>query len=145
VPVDLIEEPAVLVYSQAELARDADYFPWSARAILLKSSMQMIGHVRFHNRPDPDYLRDLAANAVEVGYVIFAAHRRQRYAEEALVALMTWARDSQGIGRIVASISPDNLTSLKLASKLGFRRIGEHVDAVDGIEHVYFRDASVGI
>jgi len=142
VPADLIEDPAVLAYSQAELARDADYFPWSARAILLKSSMQMIRHVRFHSRPDPDYLRDFVTNAVEVGYVIFAAHRRQRYAEEALVALMAWAQGSQGIARIVASISPDNVPSLKLAAKLGFRKIGEHLDAVDGIEHVFLRDAS---
>jgi RimJ/RimL family protein N-acetyltransferase len=107
--------------------------------------MQMIGHVRFHSRPDPDYLRDFAANAVEVGYEIFAAHRRQRYAEEALAGLTTWAQASQGIGGIVASISPDNLPSLKLAAKLGFRGIGEPVDPVDGIKHVYLRDASVGI
>ena len=38
----------------------------------------MVGHVRFHSRPDPDYLRPYAPNAVEFGYVVFTAYRRRR-------------------------------------------------------------------
>lgn len=142
VPSDLIEEPDVLRHAAARLAEDIDYLPWSARAILLRDSMQMVGHVRFHSRPDPDYLAPYARHAVEYGYVIFAAHQRRGYAEEALGGLMRWAKRTHGIGRFVVTIAPDNQPSTLLATKLGFRRIGEHVDPVDGIEYVYLLDLS---
>ena len=85
----------------------------------------MVGHVRFHSRPDPDYLRPYASNAVEFGYAVFAAYRRRRYAEEALAGLMQWAQEGHGVGRFVLTISPDNLPSRNLAAKFGFRKIGE--------------------
>jgi hypothetical protein len=50
VPVDLIREPAVLKFTDAQLAADPDYLPWSARAILLKETREMVGHLRFHTR-----------------------------------------------------------------------------------------------
>ena len=142
VPTDLIEDPAVLNYAQAALAADVGYLPWSARALVLKSSMQMVGHVRFHSRPDPDYLRPYAPDAVEFGYVVFTAYRRQRYAQEALTDVMQWAQQIHGVDRFVASVSPANLPSLNLISKLGFQKVGETVDPVDGIEHIYLRDAT---
>jgi ribosomal-protein-alanine N-acetyltransferase len=142
VPPDLMEEPDVLRHAAARLAEDIGYLPWSARAILLKATMHMVGHVRFHSRPDPDYLAPYARQAVEYGYVVFAAHRRRGYAEEALVGLMRWARQTHGVGRFVVTIAPDNRPSTELAAKLGFERIGEHVDPVDGIEYVYLLDLS---
>jgi RimJ/RimL family protein N-acetyltransferase len=104
--------------------------------------MQMVGHVRFHSRPDPDYLRPYAANAVELGYVVFAAHRRRRYAAEALAGVMRWAQEIHGIGRFVASVSPANLPSQNLIAKFGFQKVGGHLDALDGIEHVYLLDVN---
>ena len=142
VPADLLEEPDVLRYARARLAEDADYLPWSARAIVLKHSREMVGHVRFHSRPDPDYLRPYARGAVEFGYVVFAAHRRRGYAEEALTGLMDWARRVHGVGRFVASVSPANQPSTNLVAKLGFAKAGEYVDPIDGMEYVYLLDAS---
>jgi RimJ/RimL family protein N-acetyltransferase len=142
VPSDLIDEPDVLRYAEARLAEDIDYLPWSARAILLKESRRMVGHVRFHSRPDPDYLHPYARHAVEFGYVVFADCRRRGYAEEAVGGLMRWAGETHGVGRFVATIAPDNQPSIGLAAKLGFKRIGEHVDPVDGIEYVYLLDLS---
>jgi ribosomal-protein-alanine N-acetyltransferase len=67
VPTDLAEDPAVPNYAQAALAADPAYLAWSVRALIVKSTMQMVGHVRFHSRPDPNYLRPHAPNAVEFG------------------------------------------------------------------------------
>jgi [ribosomal protein S5]-alanine N-acetyltransferase len=78
--------------------------------------------------------------AVELGYVVFTAHWRRGYAEEALTGLMRWALQCHGVTLFVVSISPDNDPLTKLAGKLGFRRIGQHVDPVDGIEYVYLRE-----
>jgi RimJ/RimL family protein N-acetyltransferase len=140
VPVDLLEEPDVLRYAERRLAEDGEYVPWSARAILLKETMAMVGHVRFHSRPDADYLHPFARYAVEYGYAVFAAHRRRGYAEEALTALMRWAGRTHGIRRFIVTITPDNQPSTRLATKLGFDRVGEHIDPVDGIEYVYLLD-----
>ena len=137
VPLDLLREPAVLQHAGARLTEDANYLPWSARAIVLRDSMEMVGHVRFHSRPDPEYLQPYVRNAVEFGYVVYPAHRRCGYALEALTGAMRWARDIHHVRRFVASISPSNGPSLALIAKLGFHRISEHVDQEDGIEHIY--------
>lgn len=142
VPTDLMRELDVLRYAEQRLAEDIEYLPWSARAILLRKTMHMVGHVRFHTRPDADYLHPFARQAVEYGYEVFASCRRQGYAEEALTGLMQWAGRAHGIQRFIVTIAPDNVPSTRLAAKLGFERIGEHVDPVDGIEYVYLLDPS---
>ena len=55
---------------------------------------------------------------------------------------MHWALQTHGVGRFVVTIAAGNQPSTQLAAKLGFRRIGEHVDPVDGIEYVYLLDLS---
>ena len=140
VPVDLREAPTVLVYAKARLDEDPLYQPWSMRALVDKQTMAMVGHIRFHTRPDPDYLRPYAAQAVELGYEVFASHRRQRYASEAMQGVMQWARERHDVHRFIATVSPDNLPSLTLISRFDFRKIGEHMDPVDGLEGIYLRD-----
>jgi [ribosomal protein S5]-alanine N-acetyltransferase len=139
VPADLIREPAVLKFAMARLAEDPDYLPWSARAIILKDAREMIGHLRFHTPPDPDYLKPYARAAVEFGYVIFAAYRRLGYAFEAVIGAMDWAK-TRGVLRFVVTVSPDNAPSLALVDKAGFRRIGEHIDEEDGLELILLKE-----
>jgi RimJ/RimL family protein N-acetyltransferase len=142
VPIDLIQEPAVLKHADARLT-DPNYLPWSARAIILKESMEMVGHLRFHSRPDAEYLHPYVRNAVEFGYVVFPAHRRRGYALEAVTGAMCWAENEYGVRKFVASVSPRNVPSLVLIAKAGFRKIGEYVDDEDGVEHIYLRDRVV--
>ena len=140
VPAELLEQPAGLVYGKAQLDADPDYLPWSGRAMILAGSGAMVGHVRFHSRPDPEDLRRYARDAVELAYTVFEAHRRHGYASEAVGAAMDWAQDNFGIRRFVASVSPRNVASLGLVARLGFSRVGEQIDEVDGIEHVFMRE-----
>ena len=142
VSVDLADDPAVLRFALAQLAADPDYLPWSVRALILKESGGMVGHIRFHTRPDPDYLRPYAEKAVEFGYAVFSAHRRRGYAREAIDGAMRWAQDEHGIQRFIVTISPDNVASLRLADRFGFRKIGQHVDEVDGVEGIYLREVA---
>lgn len=79
---------------------------------------------------------------MEFGFTVFAPHRRKGYAREASQALMDWAHSEHGVKDFVLTISPDNLPSQRLAAELGFSRIGEHVDEVDGIEHILARTVS---
>jgi len=140
VPADLVEGPTVMVFAKARLDEDPLYQPWSMRALIDKQTMAMVGHIRFHTRPDPDYLRPYATQAVEFGYEVFPDHRRQRYASEAVQALMQWAGERHDVRRFIVTVSPDNLPSLGLIAKFDFRRIGEHVDPVDGVEGIFLCD-----
>ena len=124
-----------------DLGADPDYLPWSLRVMALKPGLRFAGHFNFHTKPGADYLKDLAPGAVEMGYFVLPELRRQGLAEEAALGMMDWAARSHGVGRFVVSISPDNAPSVAMARKLGFARIGSHIDEEDGYEDILARDA----
>jgi len=122
-----------------DLADDPAYLPWSLRAIALKPSLAFVGHFNFHGKPGADCLEELAPGAVELGYFVMPARRRQGFAEEAALAMMDWASRIHGVRRFVVSISPENAPSVAMARKLGFARIGSHIDEQDGYEDILAR------
>lgn len=130
------EESIVADFAQQALAADPDYAPWSVRLLLLKPCLQAIGHIRFHSRP--------REGAVEFGYVVFTPWRRQGYATEAAEAMMRWAAQ-HGVRRFVASVRPDNLPSQRVAAKLGFRKVGQQIDEVDGVEDILHADWAANV
>lgn len=127
----------VLKLRKADILADPDYAPWSLRAISRIEDDVVIGHIGFHTRPDPAYLRETVPGGVELGYTIFEPYRGNGYAQEACSSMIDWARGFGGVTQFVLSISPDNAPSLAIARKLGFRRIGEQMDEVDGLEIVF--------
>ncbi len=120
-----------------QLEADPSLLPWLLRGMVLREARQLIGHIGFHTGPNPDYLAPLAPGGIELGYTVLEPYRRQGFATEAATGLMRWATEAHGLSRFVISVRPDNTPSLAMAAKLGFRRIGEHVDDVDGLEHVF--------
>lgn len=141
IPHELLEDPGALEAGRMRLNEDPDYLPWSVRAIILTAERRMIGHIRFHTRPDPDYLQSYARHAVEFGYLIFNDDRGRGYASEAANAVMDWARSAHGVEYFAASVSPDNPPSLRVVQRLGFAKVGEEMDEIDGIEYVFLRAA----
>jgi len=111
--------------------------PWLLRGIRLREEGILAGHIGFHTAPGAEYLADLSQDGVEFGYEILEPWRRQGIATEAITALMCWASATHGVTRFVVSISPGNLPSLALAAKLGFRKIGSHMDEIDGPEDIF--------
>ena len=124
-----------------DVSDDPDYLPWSLRVMALKSSLRFVGHFNFHSKPNADYLRELAPGAVEMGYFVLPEFRRQGLAEEAALGMLDWAARTRGVARFVVSISPQNAPSVAMARKLGFARIGSHIDEEDGYEDILARDA----
>jgi RimJ/RimL family protein N-acetyltransferase len=120
-----------LAFRLRQMGEEPARGPWLVRGIVLPETRELIGHVGFHGPPGINSLR--ADDAVEIGYTIFPEHRRRRYATEAVVALLDWAR-AQGIHRFIASVGPENEPSLKLVRRLGFVEVGRHWDDVDGEE-----------
>lgn len=132
---ELLGHPSSLNYTLKQLDADPLYLPWGARAIV--DGQTMIGMIRFHSRPGPEYLREYAPDGVELGYRIFTPYRRQGFAFEAVKGMIHWARSEFGVRHFIASIAPDNIPSLQLAACLGFKKIGEIMDEIDGVEDIY--------
>ncbi len=130
------DEREIAAVRLQDLTDDPSYLPWSLRAMALKPRLAFVGHFNFHAKPGADYLKELAPGAVELGYFVAPAWRRQGFAEEAALAMMDWATRTHGISRFVVSISPENAPSVAMARKLGFSRIGSHIDDVDGYEDI---------
>lgn len=106
------------------------------RAIVRKENNKMIGHIRFHHKPpDPD-LQNYSKFAVELGYAIDSSCRRKGYGKESAIAMMEWAQTERGVSTFFLSISPTNLPSLKLAASMGFRKVGDKMDDIDGPEFI---------
>jgi RimJ/RimL family protein N-acetyltransferase len=115
--------------------------PWLLRAIGLREAKKMIGFIGFHTLPGAEYLNSYAPDSVEFGYTIFPDYRGKGYASEAAQALMDWATREHQVTRFVVSISPMNQPSLRIAQKLGFRKVGSFNDPEEGVEDVFLREA----
>lgn len=96
----------------------------------------MVGHIGFHTAPGPAYLDEWLPGAVEFGFTVFPSSRRQGYATEASRALMHWAYTVHQVRKFALTMAPNNVPAQRIAAKLGFKRLGQHVDDVDGIEDV---------
>jgi RimJ/RimL family protein N-acetyltransferase len=116
-----------------QLRLDPTIRVWLGRAMVLTDadgSRRVVGSIGFHGPPD-------AAGRLEVGYSVDPPYRRRGYAKESVKALFDWANREHGITRLVASISPDNEPSLRLAAGYGFQQVGEQMDEIDGLEYVF--------
>jgi RimJ/RimL family protein N-acetyltransferase len=70
----------------------------------------------------------LAPGAVNVGYGVFAAHRRRGYAARAVALMLRHLDQATPYDTATLLIHPDNVASLGVAKRCGFREQGE----VDG-------------
>jgi ribosomal-protein-alanine N-acetyltransferase len=134
------EERSIAAVRLKDLTADPEYAPWSLRAMALKPDLTFVGYFNFHSKPGAEYLREIAPDAVEFGYFVMPAYRRRGLAEEAGLAMMDWAARCHGMRRFVVSIRPDNVPSVAMARKLGFARIGGHIDQEDGYEDILALD-----
>ena len=142
VPGEWFAERALMEMRLNDLETKPSAQPWLLRAIVERDSQQMVGHIGFHTPPDPPYLQSICPGAVEFGYTVYSAYRRRGFAYEASLGMMDWAHQRHGIVDFIASADPDNIPSVNLLAKLGFEKIGGHMDEVDGYEDIFRRQCS---
>lgn len=106
--------------------------PWLVRAAVLEPDRVVVGHAGFHGPPD-------SSGMVEIGYTIVPEHRGKGYSHLVLSALLHQAAASKEVTTVRATISPDNLPSLKVVTAAQFRHVGEQWDEVDGTELFFER------
>jgi len=133
-PADWTDVAALAKRRLVQLAEEPDYRPWAIRAIALRETGEAVGYVNFHGCPAHHEMAGRDACA-EFGYTIFEKYRRRGYIEEAVRALMDWAKQ-RGARYFIFSVAPDNAASHGLAVKLGARKIGVQIDEEDGPEDV---------
>jgi RimJ/RimL family protein N-acetyltransferase len=136
VPCSLTGMTWVITRRMQLIKEDHAQHPWMYRAIVRKHDKQMVGFISFHHKaPDPDLFL-YSQSAAELGYTIEKEYRRQGYAKESAVAMMSWARREHNVQDFILTISPGNTPSLKMAESMGFQVIGERMDEIDGRELV---------
>ena len=114
-----------------QMGEDAAVQPWLVRVMVSRDREHgMLGHIGFHGRPD-------GRGAAELGYTVLPPFRRRGYALEAAQGLRDWAAREHGVLLFRLSIAPDNAPSLAMATKMGFRHVGEQMDEEDGLELVF--------
>jgi RimJ/RimL family protein N-acetyltransferase len=122
-----------LQYRLAQLEVDPTIREWLGRAMLMTDEAgqrRVVGTIGFHGPPD-------AQGRAEIGYSVDPVYRRQGLARESITALFDWAAETHGIRRFIASISPTNEPSLRLAAGFGFVQVGTQIDDIDGLELVF--------
>jgi RimJ/RimL family protein N-acetyltransferase len=67
---------------------------------------------------------DWEVRSAEIGYGVRGGERGQGYASEALGAVARWALTEGGIQRAWLTANTDNVASVRVAEKAGFRREG---------------------
>lgn len=123
---DVPDTAGFVRFRRDQLRSDPARYPWSLRAMVLRTERRMVGYVNFHGAPG---VNDVAVpDALELGWTVFPEHRRQGYATEVALTLMDWASRTYGIRHYISATTPDNAASLRVHQKLGFRRTGQVVD-----------------
>ena len=69
-------------------------------------------------------LRRATLPDVDIGFAFLPAYRGQGYAIETARATLAYARDTLGLDRIVAIVSPENAASIRVLETLGMRQEG---------------------
>jgi RimJ/RimL family protein N-acetyltransferase len=140
VPAETLVPKWVLELRLWTVEADPSLQPWLLRSIVLRETGTMVGDIGFHDRPGAQYLREYCDFGVEMGYSIAPEHRQQGYAGEALRGMIDWARGHHDVRSFILSINPTNVPSLRMATALGFQKVGAHEDDIDGPEDIYLLD-----
>jgi RimJ/RimL family protein N-acetyltransferase len=66
---------------------------------------------------------------LELGYGVNPSYRGRGYATEMACALIAWALEQPGTATIMSACLEDNIASIRVLEKAGFRRAGRRIDA----------------
>lgn len=86
---------------------------YGAYVVELKTTGEVIGNCGLFQRD--------GLPGADLGFAFLERHRGQGYAHEAATAVLAVARERFGLKRVTAYTVPDNVRSLQLLAKLGFK------------------------
>ncbi len=119
-----------LPYFVERLRAEPEIAPWWARLLVRRETREAVGSAGFGGGPDE-------AGTVVIGYSVYPVFHGHGYATEAVRGLVGWALAQPGVARVRATITPDNVASLRVAEKAGLVRVGTDVDEEAGEVEVW--------
>lgn len=110
-PIKSLEEAKEYTEKIIEKAKkDENFFRW---AVTRKDEEKVLGVCSLHKEGEK----------TEIGYMLNKLYWRQNIMTEVLVNVIDFAENNLYINTIEASIHPQNIASIKLCEKLGFKRM----------------------
>jgi len=98
---------------------------WFQLVIIEQVTNQLIGDIGIHFLDtDPENKQ------VEIGYTLDKRFRGNGYVTEALSLIIYYLIHSLGKHRIIASIDPANIDSIRLVERLGFRKEAHFIESL---------------
>lgn len=91
--------------------------------IVKKNSMQVIGDIGFHGKPNEK-------GEVEVGYGLVEHERGKGFGFEALKAIMDWLSFQESVKVIKADCLINNKSSARILEKVGMKEVGRDNDLI---------------
>lgn len=120
-------EPEVSPEWLARIRHSTEPNPWTyGFGVFERGSGADVGHAAFKGPPD-------GAGMVEIAYGINPERQGRGYATEAAEGLTAFAFGDERVRVVRAHTLRDNMASIRVLEKCGFRRIGEVVDPEDGL------------
>jgi len=130
------QDPAVVEYITGKPATEAEAWVrflgyvgrWQIMgfgifALIEKASGQFVGEAGYS-----DFRRELGPDFdpfPEAAWILASAGHGKGYAQEAMTAVQTWLDEKFSPEKTVCIIDPENIPSIRLAEKLGFRTDGD--------------------
>src|SRR5262245_60271512 len=109
--------------------------PWTyGFGVFERATGTDVGHAGFKGPPNK-------AGMVEIAYGTHPEFQRRGFATEVAEGLTTFALGDERVQLVWAHTKPENIASVRVLEKNGFRRIGEVVDPDDGLVLRWEREA----
>jgi len=89
-----------------------------------KASGRHIGTIGFNERR-----REGREGVPELGWMFDGWSSGQGYATESLAAVLAWGKEKFGPVQVIAIVAPDNIASMRVAQKCGFRERSRELSA----------------
>lgn len=111
------------VHERGVMARDAAWRVWASDVALWQ--LRGYGPFRVSDRTTGAYIGEVGIYqpdgypGPELGWFVLPEAEGKGYAAEAARAVMSWARDSLGLTRLINIIDPENSRSIALGLRLG--------------------------
>lgn len=96
---------------------------WFQLVIIEKESRKIIGDIGIH-------FIGMENSQVEIGCTISKAYQKMGYATEGLIAVIDFLFNNLGKHRVIASIDPANINSIRLMNALGFRKEAHFIESL---------------
>jgi [ribosomal protein S5]-alanine N-acetyltransferase len=112
-------------WTQKALETDPDQAEWLTYLPILAEENTVIG--------SGGYTGPAKDGAIEIGYEISAAYRRQGFAQEMAAALVKNALKSRQIKKVIAHTLAEENPSTRILKRCGFKRTAEFETEEDGL------------